>query len=79
MIPGPNTFELRYGQHKMRVDRVEAAGQVLYRAIYPLAKPLILARAKDSNDHYFWTSIPDGRLKEAQEIGKLIEEHLKLP
>jgi hypothetical protein len=40
-------------------------------------RPLIVARSKDSNEETFWTSIPEGRQKEAEGVGKLIDEYLK--
>jgi hypothetical protein len=39
-------------------------------------KPITIARAKGMNAPFFWTSIPEGRQKEAEGVGKLIEEYL---
>jgi len=40
-------------------------------------KPLIVARTKDFDKNIFYTSIPQGRQKEAEGVGKLIEEYYK--
>ena len=39
-------------------------------------KSITIARAKGMNAPFFWTSIPEGRQKEAEGVGKLIEEYL---
>ena len=39
-------------------------------------KPITIARAKGMDAPFFWTSIPEGRQKEAEGVGKLIEEYL---
>ena len=39
-------------------------------------QPLVVARAKGMDAPFFWTSIPEGRQKEAEGVGKLIEEYL---
>ncbi len=40
--------------------------------------PLVITRAVHANANHFWTSIPEGRQKEAEEIGPLISEYFKL-
>ncbi|HEV8270256.1 MAG TPA: hypothetical protein VGQ04_03065 [Chitinophagaceae bacterium] len=39
-------------------------------------QPITVARAKGMDAPFFWTSIPEGRQKEAEGVGKLIEEYL---
>jgi hypothetical protein len=39
-------------------------------------RPITIARAKGMEAPFFWTSIPEGRQKEAEGVGKLIEEFL---
>lgn len=39
-------------------------------------KPLVIARASNVDAAKFWTSIPEGRQKEANEVGSLIETYL---
>lgn len=40
-------------------------------------KSLIITKAVNSWSKDFWTSIPQGRLEEAESIGELIDKHLK--
>jgi hypothetical protein len=74
----PDHFELEYQKTKIKVHRHDLSGQVLYRVEFSdRRKPLVLHRAQGSDVGVFWTSIPEGRQKEAQEIGTLIENYLK--
>ena len=41
-------------------------------------KPLVITMAKKESGRDFWTSIPEGRQREAEEIGDLITNHFKL-
>lgn len=40
-------------------------------------KPIVIARAMKHNGKFFWTSIPEGRQKEAEGVGKLIDDYNK--
>jgi len=40
--------------------------------------PLIITIAKKESGRNFWTSVPQGRLREAEQIGDLITNHFKL-
>lgn len=40
-------------------------------------KPLIITVALTRSDEKFWTSIPEGRQKEAEQVGKLIAAHIR--
>ena len=42
-----------------------------------LRKPLVITVAYDRQENKFWTSIPEGRQKEAEEIGKLIADYIR--
>lgn len=39
-------------------------------------KPIVIARAKFQDSDARWTSIPEGRQKEAEGLGALIEQYL---
>jgi hypothetical protein len=54
-------------------------GRPIFHIIFPSGKPLIITRTENSQQQRFWTSVPEGRLQEAEEIGKLIEEHIVKP
>lgn len=70
-------FELAYQGSKIKVQEHQVAGQAVFRIVFPDSrKPLVVTRATRSNYTDFWTSIPEGRQKEAEEIGTLISEHL---
>jgi hypothetical protein len=58
-------------------QRIEIGRSTTYHVSFSSQrKPIIITRAKfvDSADE--WTSIPEGRQKEAEGIGKLIDEYL---
>ena len=40
-------------------------------------KPLVITVGLGLRDQKFWTSIPQGRQAEAEQIGKLIAEHIR--
>jgi len=69
------TFE----SHGVTLDcmRLDLAGYVAFHVKFSSnRRPLTIARAKGMNAPFFWTSIPEGRQKEAEGVGKLIEEYL---
>ena len=74
----PDTFELQHKENRIKVQRHSVANEIIYRILFPdNTPPLVLTRASDSNADRFWTSIPEGRQKEAEEIGPLIAEYIK--
>jgi hypothetical protein len=57
--------------------RLDLAGYVTFHVKFSSnRRPLTIARAKGMDAPFFWTSIPEGRQKEAEGVGKLIEEYL---
>jgi len=71
-------FELDYKGVKIKVQKHSIAGQVLYRVQFRDKRPpLVITRATNANAARWWTSIPEGRQGEAEEIGPLIAEYLK--
>jgi hypothetical protein len=62
------------------VKRYNLPGHVAYRVDFSSSRKSInIAKAMDANFSTFWTAIPEGqnREKEAQGVGKLIEEYLQ--
>ena len=60
------------------MQRHSIGAQVIFRVTFSNKKsPLVVTRAIHSNAYKFWTSIPEGRQKEAEEIGALIAEYFK--
>lgn len=71
-------FELDYKEEKIKVQRHSLSGQVIFKVRFPdHREPLVLTRALHSNSYKFWTSIPEGRQREAEEIGVLISVYFK--
>ncbi len=70
-------FELDYKGDKLKVQEHTISGTTVFRIAFPDSrKPLMVTSATRSNYTDFWTSIPEGRQKEAEEIGALISEYL---
>ncbi len=72
-----NKFQINYKDRQVNIEEVSLGGQTLYRATFPDKTALFIARAKNANAAFFWTSVPEGRQQLAEEIGKLIEEYIK--
>jgi len=62
----------------MKVEELTVQKYRAFRIVFSSQrKPIVIARSKDAAGKSWWTSIPEGRLKEAAAIGLLIEEYLK--
>ena len=73
-----NTFVLNFNDGKINVQKHSVGGQTIFKVDFSdKRKPLVLTRAMHANTNRFWTSIPEGRQKEAEEVGKLISEYYK--
>ena len=74
----PDSFQLEINSVTIQFQRLDLPGYIAYRASFSSRRePIVVARATDANNNRFWTSVPQGRQKEAEAIGKLIEEELK--
>ena len=65
--------------HGVLIDcqRLDIPNYVAFRIEFSSKRiPLIIVRAEGMNIPFFWTSIPEGRQREAEGVGKLIEEYL---
>jgi hypothetical protein len=70
-------FEITYGNTIHHIASVSIPGRLAYHVSFSSErKPLLVVRAKDFNASHFWTSMPEGRQKEAEGVGKLIEEYI---
>ena len=73
-----SNFELESNGVNMNVQKLSLPGYTAFRVSFSSARqPLVLARDTNENAERFWTSIPEGRQKEAEGVGKLIEEYYK--
>jgi hypothetical protein len=71
-------FELDFNEGKIRVQRHFVASQTIYRIVFSDKRdPLVVTRALTDNAVRWWTSIPEGRQREAEEIGPLIANYIK--
>ena len=78
MNPDSNSFEIIFGEEKLKVQRHSVGSQTIFRIIFSNSKaPLVITRASGANGYRFWTSIPEGRQKEAEAIGPFIEQYYK--
>ena len=69
-------IELELAGKKIRISRHQVGKDTVYRVIFPdNRKPLVIHKAVNAGLAPFWTSIPEGRLAEAELIGKLLEEY----
>ena len=70
-------FTLLYAGNKLSVKPVKAGGTYVFviRFKDDAAQPLTITRASGMDKPKFWTSIPEGRQKEAEAIGPLVTQH----
>ena len=70
-------FTLNIKDVILNICQLYISNQVIFHVVFPDGKPpLVLTRATTHEQQRFWTSIPQGRQKEAEEIGTLIAEHI---
>ncbi|CAH0266102.1 MULTISPECIES: hypothetical protein [unclassified Pedobacter] len=71
-------FELSLNETILRISEHELAGKRVFHVNFGAGvKPLIITVGLSVRNEKFWTSIPEGRQKEAQQIGKMIAEHIR--
>ena len=71
-------FELDFKEGKIRVQRHFVASQTIFRIVFSDKRDhLVVTRALTDNAVRWWTSIPEGRQMEAEEIGPLIADYIK--
>ena len=71
-------IELDFKDGKIRVQRHLVSNQAIYRITFSDNRlALVITRALTENAIRWWTSIPEGRQKEADETGPLIEAYYR--
>ncbi|MGZ5219793.1 MAG: hypothetical protein ACXWC7_06935 [Chitinophagaceae bacterium] len=76
MILFDSNFELELNGVKMQVEGLNLPGYTAFRVSFSSSRlPIVVARATKDGGGKFWTSIPEGRQKEAEGIGKLIGQY----
>jgi len=78
MVQENETFDLEFGNSTIRVEEIKIPGQTFFRIKFSNQIPeLKMLRATNAEQQKFWTSIPEGRQKLAEQIGPLIENHYR--
>jgi hypothetical protein len=71
-------FGLEFDGHMIRISEHELQGKRVFHVDFKDSrKALVLTVGLGLRDQKFWTSIPQGRPDEAQQIGKLIAEYIR--
>ncbi len=71
-------IELELNGVKIIAQQLNLPGYTAFRVSFDSPRPsIVVARANDFNAARFWTSIPEGRQKEAEGVGALIEKYIK--
>ena len=71
-------FVLDFKEGRIRVQRHFVTSQTTYRIVFSDKRdPLVVTRALTDNASRWRTSIPEGRQREAEEIGPLIADYIK--
>lgn len=70
-------FKLELNGVVMEITELRIPKYTAFRVVFSSARqPIVVARTKDADKNIFWTSIPEGRQKEAEGVGRLIEEYI---
>jgi len=73
-----DNFELDFMGGRIKVQRRLVANQTVYIVAFSDKRNhLVLTRATADNANYFWTSVPEGRQREAEQVGPVIAEHIR--
>ena len=71
-------FEVEFLGKTARIAEHELAGKRVFQVDFGKGeRPLVISTGIGVSGDKFWTSIPQGRQKEATDIGKLIAEHIR--
>jgi len=71
-------FEIKYGNTSLYITPVDLSDRFAFQVSFSsLRKTLLVIRAVDHKGNRFWTSMPEGRQKEAEGVGALIEDYIR--
>jgi hypothetical protein len=71
------TFEIIYKEQSLPVERMMLGGFTCFRVGLIGKAVLVVTRAEKEGGEKFWTSVPEGRQVEAEQIGPLIESYYR--
>lgn len=75
MNVGTADWEAVYRGHKIVISKRKVGMSVVYYvSSSPEKKPLVITKAAQRSGKEFWTSVPQGMQREAEEIGQIIEK-----
>lgn len=70
-------FNIDYNGETAKVSEHTLGSDRVFRIVFSNRTPALVVTMTKGPDISFWTSIPEGRQREAENIGKLIAEHFK--
>ena len=71
-------FEIEYKGAVTKVTEAEIKSRRIFHIQFAdNKKPLTITIGRDNTEVKFWTSIPEGRQKEAEEVGRLIAAYIR--
>jgi len=71
-------FQLQWRDKDLTVIPKKVGGDWVYIIRFPDGRPsLMLTLATQEKGGHFWTSVPEGRQKEAELIGPMIADHYR--
>lgn len=71
-------FEITSGDLIMNVSEHRIKNTAVFRIVFSdKRKPLNITIAENSDGEKFWTSTPEGRQTEAEQIGKLVADYIR--
>ena len=71
-------FELEYKGKAFTVTEAEIRNRRIFHMQIPGEKRVLtITVGKGPREEKFWTSVPEGRQQEAEEVGKLIAEYIR--
>jgi hypothetical protein len=71
-------FEIAYKGSLLRVTEAAIKSRRVFNIQFTDGrKPLTITVGQTNEDVKFWTSIPEGRQEEAEEVGKLIAAYIR--
>jgi hypothetical protein len=71
-------FDIEYEGSPARVSEHELQEMRIFRITFTNPrKPLVITVAEKPGGKKWWTSVPQGRQKEAEEVGRLIADYIR--
>ena len=70
-------FSVDFNANKLNIEEVTVPGQTFFKIRFPNDKVLIILRATNIDGAKFWTSVPEGNQKTAEQVGPLIEQYYR--